>query len=613
MSGFVGVISADEASIDGRLLEQLTAFLTFRGPDAQAQWIDGSVGFGHALLRTSSEPECARQPQSLDGAVWIAGDVRVDGRADLIRQLESKGRYRLHDASDAELILHAYHAWGDDCVEHLLGDFAYAIWDGRTKRLFCARDHFGVKPFYYAQTTLGFVFSNTLNCLRLHPGVSEKIDDSAIGDFLLFGYNREPTTTTFADIKRLPPAHVLTWSAGSTRVRRYWTLPAVGQIHYRRPVDYVDHFRELWGTAIEDRLRGDRVAVLMSGGLDSTSVAVTAHDLLSARPKAVDLSAYTLVYDQLIPDRERHYAGLVAGVLGIPVHYLAADDYTLFGRSNEPGCRTPEPSDNPLPALTADQFRLIARDHRVALSGDGGDPALCASPVSHFVDLLKAGRPATMITDLLRCLAHGQRPPLGIRTALKRMRGIGPWRPPYPPWVSQDFSARVNLRARWEDVIREPASADSHRPRAYDALQSPFWPYVFETYDPGFTQCPLACRHPFFDVRLLTYLLAVPPMPWFLEKKLLRDAMRGSTPEPVRRRPKTPMMADPVRTLLRQPEAQWINHFDGTPELVQYVDVNKIPKIAGLRQQVDLYASDWSLVTRPLCLNYWLASSRLTN
>jgi asparagine synthase (glutamine-hydrolysing) len=399
-------------------------------------------------------------------------------------------------------------------------------------------------------------------------------------------------------------------------LRRYWTLPADGQVQYRRPADYVHHFRELWRTSIEDRLRGDRVSVLMSGGLDSTSVAVTAHDLLSAGPKAVDLSVYTLVYDQLIPDNERHYAGLVAEALRIPIHYLAADDYMLFDRRDEPECQTPEPSDNPLPALTADQFRLIARHNRVALSGDGGDPALCSSPVSHFANLLKAGRPATMITDLLRCLMHGQRPPLGIRTALNRLRGSGPWRPPYPPWVSQDFAARVNLRARWEDVIREPASADSHRPRAYRELQSPFWPNVFETYDPGVTLCPLACRHPFFDVRLLTYLLAVPPMPWFLEKKILRDAMRGSTPEPVRRRPKTPMMADPVRTLLRQPQAEWINRFDGTPELVQYVDVSKIPKIAGVPQQVDLHGSDWTLVTRPLCLNYWLAhgtSPRLAN
>jgi asparagine synthase (glutamine-hydrolysing) len=616
MSGFVGVINADDAPIDRRLLQHLTGFLVYRGPDAQDLWTDGSVGFGQATLRTSSETQFPRQPQSLDGAVWITGDVRVDGRSDLLGKLGCEGRHKLQTAFDVELILRAYLAWGEDCVKHLLGDFAFAIWDRRTKRLFCARDHFGVKPFYYSQTARGFVFSNTLNCLRRHPAVSDELNDSAIGDFLLCGYNQELTTTTFADIKRLPPAHVLTWSAGSTHLRRYWTLPADGEIQYRRPADYVDHFRQLWRTAVEDRLRVDRVSVLMSGGMDSTSVAVTAHDLLSARPEGVDLSAYTLVYDQLIPDKERHYAGLVAEALRIPIHYLAADDYTLFDRWDEPGCQTPEPSDNPLPALTADQFRLMARHSRVALSGDGGDPALSSSSVSHFVNLLKTGRPATMITDLVRCLAHGQRPPLGIRTALKRLRGSGLWRPAYPPWVAQDFAARVQLRTRWEELIRGPASLDSHRPRAYRELQSPFWPYVFETYDPGSTLCPLACRHPFFDVRLLTYLLAVPPMPWFLRKKLLRDAMSGRMPEPVRRRPKTPMIADPVRALLRQPRAQWINHFDGTPELVEYVDVTKIPKIAGLPQQVDLYGADWPLVTRPLSLNYWLAhrgSSRLTN
>jgi len=607
MSGFVGVISVDDAPIDRRLLQQMTESLVYRGPDAQDLWIDGSVGFGHAMLRTTLESRCERQPQSLDGSVWITGDVYVDGRADLIKKLESEGRCRLQTAPDAELVLHAYHTWGEDCAKHLLGDFAYAIWDGRTRRLFCARDYFGVKPFYYAQTKRCFVFGNTLNCVRLHPAVSDALNDRAIGDFLLFGYNREPTTTTFADIQRLPPAHALTWSAGSLRLRRYWTLPADGQIVYRRPTEYVDHFRELWRTAVQDRLRTDRAGVLMSGGLDSTSVAVTAHRLLTARPEPFDVRTYTLVYDRLIPHRERHYAGLVAEALGIPIHYLAADDYNLFDRCGEPACQTPEPSDNPLPAMTADVFRLMAQRCRVALSGDGGDPALAASPASHFVNLLRAGRPATVLADVIRCLAHGQRPPLGIRAALKRGRGNGSWRSVYPPWVSQDFAARLDLRARWEELIRERASLDPQRPEAYHELHSPFWPYLFEMYDPGVTLCQLAFRHPFFDVRLLTYLLAVPPMPWFLKKKLLRDAMREWTPEPVRRRVKTPMVADPVCALLRQPQAQWINHFDETPELGEYVDLEKIPKVAGLPQQVDRYGSDWHLVTRPLCLNRWLA------
>jgi asparagine synthase (glutamine-hydrolysing) len=610
MSGFVGVISVDDAPVDRRLLQQMTDSLIYRGPDAQDLWIDGSVGFGHAMFRTTPESQCEHQPHSLDGAVWITGDVYIDGRADLIKRLESEGCRRLQTAPDAELVLHAYQTWGEHCTEHLLGDFAYAIWDRRTKRLFCARDYFGVKPFYYAQTARCLVFSNTLNCIRLHPAVSGELNDRAIGDFLLVGYNREPSTTTFADVQRLPPAHALTWSGGSLRLRRYWTLPAGQQIVYRRRTDYVDHFRELWLTAVQDRVPTERIAVLMSGGLDSTSVAATAHRILTARAEPSDLRAYTLVYDRLIPHGERHYAGLMAEALGIPIHYLPADDYTLFDRCSEVGCQTPEPSDNPLPAIASDVFRLIARRCRFALSGDGGDPALFPSPASHFINLVKAGSPSAAIADVVRCLTHGQRPPFGIRAALRYWRGNDGLRQGYPPWVSQDFAARVNLRARWEELHSEPMSLDPLRPGAYHDLHSPFWPSLFEAYDPGVTSCQLEFRHPFFDIRLLTYLLSVPPMPWFLHKKLLRDAMRGWLPEPIRRRPKTPMAADPISALLRQPQPGWPSHFDETPELAQYVDRAKIPAGAGLPSQVERYGSNWPLLTRPLCLNHWLAHTQ---
>jgi asparagine synthase (glutamine-hydrolysing) len=604
MSGFVGIVNLDGGPIDRQLLQQMTDSLAYRGPDARDLWIDGSVGFGHAMLLTTPGQE--HQPRSLDGSVWIVGDIRVDGRAELIRKLECEGRHVLPTVPDTDLVLHAYHAWGEDCVSHLLGDFAYAMWDGRTNRLFCARDHFGVKPFYFAQTPHSFVFSNTLNCVRLSPAVSDDLNASAIGDFLLFGYNQEPTTTTFAGIQRLPPAHVLTWSGGSLRLRRYWTLPVSGQIRYRTGTDYVERFRELWRIAIEDRLRADSVGVLMSGGLDSTAIAVTARGPSTGR-EPVDLRAHTLVYEHLIPDHERHYAEVAAEALGIPLHYLTADNYTLFERSEERECQTPEPSDNPLPAMTADLFRQIARHCRVALSGEGGDSALRASPASHFLNLLKTGRPAVLISDLARCLAHGQRPPLGIRTALKHWRGHGPWEPVYPPWISQEVETRLDLRARWKELNGEPPSADSPRPGASHELRSPYWASVFERYDPGFTLFPIAVRHPFFDVRLLTYLLAVPPMPWFLNKTILRAAMHGTMPEPVRQRPKAPIATQPVCALLRQPGARWINDFEATPELLEYVDVHRIPKVAGLPQQVDRYQSEWHLVTRPLCLNYWLA------
>ena len=118
-----------------------------------------------------------------------------------------------HVLTDVELILQAYLRWGDDCVQHLLGDFAFGIWDDRHQRLFCARDHFGVKPFYYSQVGDCLLFSNTIACLRQHSQVSSKLNDRTVGDVLLFDLNYDVTTTIFADIQRLPPAHTLTWSS----------------------------------------------------------------------------------------------------------------------------------------------------------------------------------------------------------------------------------------------------------------------------------------------------------------------------------------------------------------------------------------------------------------
>ncbi len=236
MSGIVGIVSLDGTPVDERLLRQMTDSLAYRGPDKRAIWLDGPVGFGHTLLITTVESH-EEQPASLDGRVWITADARVDGREDLVEQLELRGRRRLRAATDAQLILHAYHVWGEDCPEHLLGDFAFAIWDGRKRSLFCARDHFGVKPFYYARLRSGFIFSNTLDCVRSHPGVSNTLNELAIGDFLLFCCNQDPTTTTFADIRRLAPAHTLTCGEVTRRPKRYWTLPTEGRIRYRRSHD----------------------------------------------------------------------------------------------------------------------------------------------------------------------------------------------------------------------------------------------------------------------------------------------------------------------------------------------------------------------------------------
>ncbi|MGH9703335.1 MAG: asparagine synthetase B family protein, partial [Candidatus Acidiferrales bacterium] len=255
MSGIVGIVNLDGAPIDRGLLRHMTDYLAFRGPDAQEIWSGGSVGFGHTLLRTTFESEQENQPANLDERLWITADARIDSRAELVARLRDHGELCSFSDPDCWLILHAYRAWGEACVEHLLGDFSFAIWDERNRHLFCARDHFGVRPFFYAQVGDCFVFSNTLDCVRIHPAVSDELNELAIADYLLFDGNQEVDTTIFSEIRRLPAAHFLSLRNGSPCVRRYWTLPVERPLKFKTKSECVERFLELLDTAVSDRLR----------------------------------------------------------------------------------------------------------------------------------------------------------------------------------------------------------------------------------------------------------------------------------------------------------------------------------------------------------------------
>ncbi len=291
-----------------------------------------------------------------------------------------------------------------------------------------------MKPFYYAQTHRSLIFSNTLNCVRMHPAVSDDLNDLAIADFLLFGSNQELSTTSFAEIQRLPPAHLLTWSAEGTRLSRYWTLPTGGEIHSRRASDYVEHFKEHLRAAVSDRLRTTRVGITMSGGLDSTSIAVIARELLSERGEPYDLRAYTAVYDRLIPDQERYYSGLAAETLNIPIQYLSADDYSLYEGWEQSWAAKPEPIDSPLEAVQVGaQYRQITANSRVVLlEAPSGDALLAISCSYLFLDLLKNLRIWTLNTRGRRVylVAWQAAATEFSRSAFKSWLGVGavPWR-----------------------------------------------------------------------------------------------------------------------------------------------------------------------------------------
>jgi asparagine synthase (glutamine-hydrolysing) len=498
------------------------------------------------------------------------------------------------------LILHAYHAWEEDCVKHLLGDFAFVIWDGRTRRLFCARDQFGVKPFYYAEVPGCFVFSNTLDCVRLHPAVGSGLNELAVGDFLLFGFNQEPTTTTLRDVRRLAPAHTLTSQQGTVCLKRYWTLPTDGRIRYGHSHEYVDRFHELLWTAVDDRLRTGHAGLWMSGGLDSTSIAATARSVLSDRGTPFDLRAHTIVYDTLIPDEERYYAGRAAKALGVRTNYLVADGYRPFDGWDRSELWTPEPTDDPFFLMRTQQLKQAASHSRVLLWGEGGDEVLWRS---YVVDLLGTMRLLELGSDIARSLLlHRRRPAAGLRARVKKWLGQSTERPPYPGWLNRAFADQLDLRGRWEQVTNPELEGDHPlRPEAHRRLESATWSWYFESRDPGVTRVPVEGGYPFLDVRLVSYLLAIPPIPWCIDKHLLRMAMRSVLPDSIRLRAKAPLGGDPLCAQLRQADVGWLDRFDPTPELARWVDRTAVPQVAGGGDGYDCW-----LNVRPWCLDYWL-------
>jgi asparagine synthase (glutamine-hydrolysing) len=599
LSGIVGIFGRDGAPVDRPLLKSLTQFLSYRGPDACEVWADGSVGFGNTLLRTTYESLAENQPASLDRQFWITADARIDCRAELVAELTNAGRKVRQAAPDPELILHAYAAWGEACVQHLRGDFAFAIWDARRKTLFCARDHFGVKPFYYAEPGGAFLFSNTLDCVRLHPDVSEELNESAIADFLLFGLNCDVATTTFRDIQRLPPAHFLSVSATGLRTERYWSPPTDGRIRYQRPDEYVEHFQTLMQGAVADRLRTNRAGILLSGGLDSSSIAATARELSVKPGGTADLRAYTFVYESLIPDGEGDHARTVAEFLGIPIRSFAMDRLQLFDRWDDPAFVPPEPVEDPFAANLFDHYSAIAADCRVVLSGHGGDELMYFQMWPYTRDLFRNRHWRRLWTDVRHFLRLRQFPSRGIRSRAQRALGKGPG---LPAWIAPELTRHLRLEERWAEQTRG-ARVWEHPivPKAHASLSGPRWSRLFELADGGLTRAAVEVRYPFLDLRVVNYLLAIPPFPWTFRKQLVRAAMSGHLPESIRQRPKTPLDGDPLMEVLQRPDAAWVDHARWAEQIERYVNPSALPL---LNEQKD--ADCVGIAIRAHCLNFWL-------
>jgi asparagine synthase (glutamine-hydrolysing) len=605
MSGFVAIVNIDGAPVDLNLLEGLTDLLRYRGPDQRKVWVDGPVGFGHTLFQTTHESQYERQPGSLDGEVWVTASARIDGRRDLVDKLGAGDRIRLDRTPDSELILHAYRAWGEKSVDRLLGDFAFALWDNRHKKLLCARDRFGMRQLYYARAGNSFVASNSLRCMLRHPSISKRLDDQAIGDFLLFGDHTwlDKTVTAYADIRALAPAHTLVLNNGNVSIRRYWDVPLDAPLlRYRKERDYLEHFQDVFKTAVADRIRTRRIAISMSGGMDSSSIAATVRRLQKEQAVGpLEVTAVTAVFDRVHPCRERYYSGLVGRSLALPVHYVSGDDYPLL----KPAVATTRPIELYNPAFWLEFNRQTAAHGRVVLTGAAADNLLEFSTVRSNLREINPGR---VLIDLVRLRRrYGVMPPLGTgllarlkRGALKRTnRLVSPY--PYPPWLNPVFEKKEGLRDRWAEWLSwRPSPLHPRHPGAHNALVGPDW-NTDDLYFVSDFPFPEE-RDPFLDLRLIEFIFSLSSLPWLFKKHLLRRAMAKELPSEITSRPKTPL-GNLHDSLLMQPENSWVDRWDPIQKLSAYVERTKIPPLAN-----SAWAPKDSYVhLRPLLFNTWMA------
>ena len=552
MSGFFGMMRTDGVAVEPRFLDQVAQRLRFRGPDGCQTWANDGLGACFAYLETGTRHQSRSQPVRLGERYTLLGEVRLDVRKQLIAELLENQQQVTGEATDQELMLLAWSVWGERALTKLLGDFSFGLWDASLRSLFCARDFAGARPFFYAWHDGVFCFSNTPNVVRLAPEISNVLDDCFVRDFLLTGLCSDPTRTVWRDIQRLPAGHLLVLSGGHIQVQRFQSLPIEEPLRLKDAAEYLESYRELLGQAVGDRLPEGNVSLYLSGGLDSGSVCATAARIVREGGNSSALKAFTISWRPLFDDPEPQFAQLTARHLGLAHEILQEDSICPDDRQ---AAISPEPSAEFFLDREDRFYQSISQHARVILAGDGGDDVLSGQSWPYLKHLFERGEWGEIFRSFGGYFGtHGRFPPLrgGFRNRIRHWLGAKDASKPVPSWLKDGFAERA--RAESEEHFHEQPLIGEHplHPEAYRGLHRGYWASVHETEDAGFTGVTLETRAPLLDLRILRFLLRLPPVPWCVNKELTRLAMKGGLPDIVLVRPKAPLLEDPMEACWRR-------------------------------------------------------------
>ena len=396
MCGIVGVCNLHGEPVSSGLIDRLSTFIAHRGPDGEGVYTDGPVGLGHRRLAIIDLSSAGSQPMANE-----TGDVVLDYNGEIYNfqqlrvELESLG-HLFHSHTDSEVVVHAYEEWGQACVHRFDGMFAFAVWDRNRRRLFLARDRFGVKPLYWYLRNGVFVFASEIKAILAHPRVSRDVCHEALNEYFTF-QNVLTDLTLFDGVRLLQPGCTLTLEVnegGTPKIERYWDFPFPADPPELSAEEATDRLYDIFLGAVTRQLVSDvPVGSYLSGGMDSgsiTAIAARAAPRLSTFTGGFDLSSASgleLAFD------EREAAEEMANI-------LKTEHYEVVMHAGDMEWVMPELVWH-LEDLRVGQCypnyyvsRLASKFVKVVLSGAGGDELFGGYPWRYFSPAQEGDREA---------------------------------------------------------------------------------------------------------------------------------------------------------------------------------------------------------------------------
>lgn len=574
MSGIVLLFHRDGQNARVEILERMLSTLSHRGPDGSDVAVTGPAGLAHQHFWTTPEEIGERQPVSNpSGDQLVAFDGRLDNREELLKELCPQGGEPT--MSDARLVLLAYQRWQEDCFSRLLGPFAIAVYDPLARHVVCARDPLGDRTLFYCLGARYLALASEEQAVMAHPEVSSDLDERGLAHYFALQVAGDGSTL-FRDVKELPAGHVLRVDPAGSRTWQYWR--PLHQAEWERAGDEecAQWFRELLEQAVRCRLRtSGRPAVLMSGGLDSTSVAAVAASQLAGAGSEHRLRTVSWIFDELPSCDERPWIGAMIDELDLDPLVISGDRYWPLSPWGEWPANPNAPEANCFRALKQRAYRA---------AGEAGSRVLLTGV---FADQMYSGW-EEWLSDLVLDGRAGQ----AVRHLWAQLRYTGP-----RATVSAGSTRRLVARAfprvlvRWRTRPRPPEwllpwSARQLEPRSKPVSE----PHGFRRWEqhgallgPGAAQdgsgeifnanlARIELRHPFRDRRLVEFMLSLPAYQLATAediKLVQRAGLKGLLPESVRLRNRYTDLtalhargllereAERVREIVRRRDATW--------------------------------------------------------